>query len=297
MNRTTPLPRLDGISHHDIHANGVRLHVAESGTGAPVLFLHGFPQHWYAWRRVTALLPDCRLICPDLRGAGWSDAPRTGYSVTALAHDVIALIDAMGLDQVVLVGHDWGAKVGFRLCAIAPDRFSGFVALNTLHPWLGRAPLALHAWRQWHTALIEYPVIGAWVLRRTGIVPYLLRRWVGTTMRWSDEDLAGYAERFTSAERARAGQALHWQFVRHEIPRMLRGAERRPTLTVPTTLLFGRADPTLSPDRLTVAERHVAQLRVELIDGAGHHLPEERPELVAAAVRAMLVNPAIPAGN
>ena len=75
-----PLPHVPGVAHRFVTVRGVRLHVAEAGSGDPVLLLHGFPQHWYAWRRVIPLLSgQYRLICPDWRGFGWSQAPAHGY--------------------------------------------------------------------------------------------------------------------------------------------------------------------------------------------------------------------------
>jgi pimeloyl-ACP methyl ester carboxylesterase len=117
------------------------MHVAEAGVGDPVLLLHGWPQHWYCWRRVIPrLAADHRLLCADLRGFGWSDAPRSSYSKQELADDVIALLDALELDRVRLVGHDWGAFVAFLAALRAPDRFSELLALSMIHPWAGDSP-------------------------------------------------------------------------------------------------------------------------------------------------------------
>jgi len=279
-----PMPVVEGVRHHTVAAGGLNFHVAEAGAGTPVLMLHGFPQHWYAWRKVIPMLPGCRLICPDLRGFGWSDAPRRGYDVSTLTADMLALMDALALERVYLVGHDWGAKVGFRLCMSRPDRFAGFIALNTLHPWPARGPLIRHAWRQWYTALIEYPGVGAWMLRRPGLVRFLLRRAVADPRLWRDDELAAFADVFTQPERARAGQALHWQYVLREIPRLLRRSVPERPSPVPTTLLFGAVDVTLAPAQLAGADG----LRVQVVAGCGHHLPDERPDLVAHAVRQMI---------
>lgn len=272
------------MTHRYVTARGLRFHLAEAGAGQPVLLLHGFPQHWYAWRKVVPLLPGYRLICPDLRGCGRSDAPRGGYHVDSLAADVLAIMDALGLDRVHLVGHDWGAKVGFRLCLSAPERFAGFVALNTLHPWPPRWPLIRYAWRQWYTALVEYPGLGGWLLRKPWLVRYLLRRAVADSAIWEEAELAAFVAPFADPARARAGQALHWQYVLRELPRLVRRRDPGWRLEVPTVLLFGAQDPTLSPAQLAGAE----DLRVEVVAGAGHHLPDERPDLVAEAVRAMV---------
>ncbi|WP_328309257.1 alpha/beta fold hydrolase [Streptomyces sp. NBC_00442] len=112
-----PMPHLEGATHRQVRVRGVRLHLAEFGSGDPVVLLHGFPQHWYAWRHVVPLLADGhRLICVDLRGFGWSEQSRTGYDTESLAADVLALLDELGLEQAVIVAHSWGAGVGFRVC-------------------------------------------------------------------------------------------------------------------------------------------------------------------------------------
>ena len=106
------LPEVEGVTHHWVRVRGVELHYAEAGSGDDVvLCLHGWPQHWYEWRRLMpALAADgYRVIAPDLRGFGWSEAPADGYEKENLADDVLALLDELGLERVKLVGHDWGA--------------------------------------------------------------------------------------------------------------------------------------------------------------------------------------------
>jgi pimeloyl-ACP methyl ester carboxylesterase len=81
--------------------DGTRLHVAEAGAGAPLVLLHGWPQHWWAWRHVIGpLAQEHRVLCPDLRGLGWSDAPPGSYTKEAWASDLLALLDALDLDRV-----------------------------------------------------------------------------------------------------------------------------------------------------------------------------------------------------
>src|SRR3954464_9761059 len=103
------MPHVDGMTHHFTSANGVHVHYAEAGSGPPLVLLHGWPQHWWAWRKVLlALAGTHRVVCPDLRGLGWSDAPPGNYAKEAWAADVVALLDALGLERVDLAGHDWG---------------------------------------------------------------------------------------------------------------------------------------------------------------------------------------------
>src|SRR5829696_9504920 len=106
---TPPLPALPGVSHRAIHVNGTRLHVAEAGDGPPLLLLHGWPQHWWCWRKlIPRLAASYRVLAPDLRGWGWSDAPPGDYDKASFAADIVALLDAEGIDRVSVIGHDWG---------------------------------------------------------------------------------------------------------------------------------------------------------------------------------------------
>ena len=274
------------ITHHYLIANGVRLHLAQAGTGGPpVLLLHGYPQHWQAWRHViTQLAGDHRVYALDLRGAGQSDAPRRGYDTATLTRDVLAALDALGLSSVTLAGHEWGGWLGFHLALAAPQRFTGLVAVNAPHPWLPHRKLLPQMWRFWYTALLEYPLLGAWVIRHTGVLAWLLRR---GRPGLPAADAAVFAGPGREPARARAGQQLHWQVVLHDIPRRMLGGYRHQHLTVPTMLLAGARDFALSPRSLTGAGPHADELAIRVIDGAGHYLPEERPDLVAAAIADM----------
>ncbi|KAF7153447.1 hypothetical protein RHSIM_Rhsim01G0286800 [Rhododendron simsii] len=110
------------------------MHVAEIGEGPAVLFVHGFPELWYTWRHQMLSLSSqgYRTIAPDLRGYGESDAPPSPTSYTALhiVGDLVGLLDALGLDQVFLVGHDWGAIICWYFCLFQPDRIKALVNMS-----------------------------------------------------------------------------------------------------------------------------------------------------------------------
>jgi pimeloyl-ACP methyl ester carboxylesterase len=280
-----PLPHVPGMTHRFVTVRGVRLHVAEAGTGEPVVLLHGFPQHWYAWRHVVPLLAGrYRLICPDWRGFGWSQAPLRGYDTASRTADILGLMDALGLRRVRLIAHDWGANAAFQAALQAPERVSHLLAVNAAHPWLAQRRMLPQLWRFWYTAFLEYPGIGRLVLRRwPGLTRFLLRRGVAGPAVWQP----GEAEEFVAASRlpgsARAGEALHWQFVRHDIPGIILRRSRRQRLTVPTVILAGARDWMLPPTMLAGGGRHADSLRLRIVPGAGHFLPAERPAEVAEA--------------
>src|SRR5262245_46719787 len=101
--------------HRTVRVGDVDLHVALDGPpdGPAVLLLHGWPHTWLSWRRVVPLLDGYRLVMPDLRGLGGSSVPSGEYDKLTVAGDVAALPDALGLGDVVVVGHDWGGVVAF----------------------------------------------------------------------------------------------------------------------------------------------------------------------------------------
>src|SRR5579859_3724463 len=105
------------ITHRNVQANGIAIHVAEAGSGPLVLLLHGFPELWYSWRHQLPALAAAgyHAIAPDLRGYGGTNASPSdeGYAPSNLAADVVGLLDAEGIEQAVLVGHDWGANIAW----------------------------------------------------------------------------------------------------------------------------------------------------------------------------------------
>src|SRR5215212_4961379 len=114
--QSRPLPLVEGVTHRDVDTPRLRFHVAEAGPadGDPVLMLHGWPQHWYMWRHQIPVLSErFRVIVPDMRGFGWSEAPPRGYDKRELAEDFISLMDELDLDRVCVMGHDWGGWCGF----------------------------------------------------------------------------------------------------------------------------------------------------------------------------------------
>ncbi|KAL2345653.1 hypothetical protein Fmac_006938 [Flemingia macrophylla] len=133
---------LAGIKERTVEVNGIKMHVAEKGEGPVVLFLHGFPELWYTWRHQMVALSSLgyRAVAPDLRGFGETEAPPsvTNYTVFHIVDDVVALIESLGVGQVYLVAHDWGAIIGWYLCLLHPERVKAYVCLSV--PFLHRDP-------------------------------------------------------------------------------------------------------------------------------------------------------------
>lgn len=266
-------PELTGVSHEYLDAGGLRMHVATAGPedAPPVMLVHGWPQHWWVWRHVIPdLAHDHRVIAPDLRGFGWTEAPPTGYEKEQLASDLLALLDVLGLDQVTWIGHDWGGWSGMLAALKAPHRISRALILSVPHFWLPRDPrqLALLGYQ----GPISLPVIGARVAR--WMVPRILQAGRGDD-RLSERDVRLFSDHVPP----RVTVAMYRTFLTREVLPVARGRYTRAKLQLPTTVMYGERDlvtRALEPGPV----RGQPELEVERVDGVAHWLPEQRPRAV-----------------
>jgi pimeloyl-ACP methyl ester carboxylesterase len=283
--RLDEIPPVPGVEHRDVDAGGIRLHVAEAGQGPPLILLHGWPQHWWCWRHLIPRLAErYRVLAVDLRGWGWSDAPPGDYAKPTFAADIIALLDALGLDRVRLIGHDWGGYTAFLLALSHPERIERMVALDIAPPWGSRPQpqnLALPLFLSYQ-ALVASPWLGSWTMTSSNrFIRAIIRAASGPDMNWTEQELDVYAGVLREPARAAASSACYRTFLTRELPANLRGERRGAGLAVPGLLVMGAA----SLLQRVIRPQPASNLRVELIAGAGHFLAEEAPgEVLELAV-------------
>lgn len=285
-----PMPHLDGVSHRDVGAAGIRFHVAEAGAGDPILLLHGWPQHWWTWRKLIPLLAsDHRVICPDLRGFGWSDVPPAGYEKQALADDVVAILDALELESVNLIAHDWGAWVGYLVALGHPQRIRRYVPLNMPTPWPDPPSVGglLGIWRIWYMGAISTPGLGGGLIRHTDFVRRVITAGAVHPDAWEEADIESFCAVLREPARADASVQLYRTFLLREVRPFLAGANRGRRLTMPTLGLHGAHDLAMDPTRLGDWRTWADEMEIELRDDSGHFIAEELPDLVAARARAL----------
>lgn len=264
-------------------ARGVRFHVTEAGPvdGRPVLALHGWPQHHWVYRDLLAdPPPGLRIIAPDLPGYGWSGPPPHRWAKEDVVSDLVALMDAMGLDRVLLVGHDWGGFIGHLLTLRVPERIDGYLALNIAHPWVPPKVMARHAWR----FLMYQPLIaiaGVPVQTRTSFLDRAYR----SASELDPQTARVYTDRFRDPVVARTARDTYRTFLFREIPKLSRAGERR-RATVPIRVLFGRNDTAIAPELAAAETAKADDYTVEFVD-SGHFIIDERPDLVRAKLIAL----------
>jgi pimeloyl-ACP methyl ester carboxylesterase len=278
-----PMPEVDGTRHSYHRVGEVELHLAAAGQGPPLLLLHGWWQHWYTWRElIPPLSREYRVLCPDLRGFGWSEAPPKGYRRETMARDILGLLDELGVERVRAIGHDWGGWLGFLLCLMAPERIERFLALGIANP---SAPLSAvsvaNYWRFWYQWLLAAPLIGPAEVGRLSRQRGITLRWAaGPRERWNQESLRIFLAQLEEPERVRASVLLYRDFLRHDMRHMLLGRYRRERPGVPTLLLHGEQDNIIRPSNLPHPRAWAADLEIEPIPDCGHFIVDERPELV-----------------
>jgi pimeloyl-ACP methyl ester carboxylesterase len=269
-------PPLAGARRSFVDANGVRFHVTEAGPpdGRPVLALHGWPQHHWEYRDLLAdPPPGLRIIAPDLPGYGWSGPAPHKWAKDDIATDVLALMDAMGLDRVLLVAHDWGAAAGYLMVLEDPTRFDGYLVCNMAHPWLSARHVLPHLWRFCYQ--LPLATFGIPVQQRTQYVEKVILR-LGSRM--DEESAHVFAERFRDPVCAKAGRDTYRTFLLREIPQRSRNPEMR-RIAIPIRVLYGTGDFAVAPSFVAAETAKADDYTLETVD-ASHFVVDERPDLV-----------------
>jgi pimeloyl-ACP methyl ester carboxylesterase len=265
------------VQHHFIEIDGLRIHYAEAGAGEPLILLHGWPQHWWEWRHVIGPLAQrYRVICPDIRGLGWSEGSAVGYTFERLARDLLDLMDGLGVDRARVVGRDWGLVVGYRACLNWPERFQRFVAVAGVHPWTVHGARLRVFVRPWHVYLLA--ALG----RSRSLQTTLAQRSFGAWRHLGEftrVETAVYVGRMRTPGAYAATVDFNRNVVLHEVAHFAR-YYRLIRLQVPTLHLNGARDP-LSEGVPDSYRDYADDMRLEVIPDCGHFVPEERPDWLA----------------
>jgi len=254
-----------------MQVDDLQINVLDAGSGLPVLLLHGFPDSLALWREVTPRLIAAghRVIAPDLRGFGDSDAPRgrRHYAIDLVLREILALLERLGVHEPVrIMGHDWGAAIAWYLSVAHPERVASSVVLSLGHP------------REYARAGLEQKRKGAYTLfwQLPGIAETQLSRddWAGLR-HWARHhpDVDACARDLARPGRLTAG--LNW----YRANRVRVMFESWSPCRVPTLGVWSSDDHCLAEDQMRNSSRRMAApWRYVRIEGAAHWLPLERPE-------------------
>ncbi|MDN5797809.1 MAG: alpha/beta hydrolase [Intrasporangium sp.] len=272
-----PLPEAPGFEHLVVETPGLRTHVAVIGEGAPVVLLHGFPEHWWQWHTAAPLIAAAgyRVYCPDLRGAGWTVADDPRIERETRLHDLLALFDALGIERAHLVSHDMGAFTAMQLTYDHPDRVRAAVQLSVWPAFftfsLKLAPAFFHL----------PPLI--WHRPGASLRGLFSERYVARPM--SGATAEAHLAQFRRPDIDAAVRPLLRRAVMPEAMRVMRGVYRRRRLTVPTLVVFGRRDHPTTEEVLGRVcrnpERYADRVEFAFVDDAAHFITDDAPAAVA----------------
>ncbi|MFN0094512.1 MAG: alpha/beta fold hydrolase [Dehalococcoidia bacterium] len=309
------------ITHRFIETNGIRMHIAECGSGPLVVLCHGFPESWFSWRHQLPALAAAgyHVVAPDQRGYGETDAPTAidQYSQFHLSGDIVGLIRALGEQQAILVGHDWGSPVVWNTALLRPDLVRGVMSLSVpfqprgsvkptdgmramagenffyilyfQEPGVAEAELEAdvrHSLRSFYYSASGDPAPST-VFRRMPKTAKFLEGVTDPGSEWdtwlSKPDLDYFVSEF-SRTGFRGGLNWYRNVDRTwEYMAALHGAK----VTVPAFFMAGSRDGVIAmnPQAVSDLKKNVPNLRGSIIlDGVGHWTQQERPEEVNAAI-------------
>lgn len=260
------------MSMQRMRGDGVELSVLIEGQGPAVLLIHGFPDDHHVWRQqIPALVAaGFRVIVPDLRGCGRSEAPAavSAYHLDHLVADLVAVLDALGIEQARVVGHDWGAVIGWQLAMRHPERVSRYAALSVGHPLAYARGGLEQKLKGWYVLAFQLRGIAEWALRA--------RDWSLFRRLTAQPDEAGqWIERLSEPGRLRAAISYYRANLGIILPRVY------PPLPMPVLGVWSSGDRFLSEAQMTDSAALVqGSWRYQRVDGASHWLQLEAPARV-----------------
>jgi epoxide hydrolase A/B len=289
------------VPEHLLATNGIELSVLDEGQGPLVVLCHGFPELAFSWRLQLPALTDAgfRVVAPDMRGYGRSSAPAAveAYDVVTLCDDLCGLLDALGEESALFVGHDWGANVVWQLAVLHPARVRAVAGLSV--PFVPRAPappmpiLRRHLGEDFYIVWFQQPGVADAALARD------VRRTLTTSRQWtaqwaqddgspsrrppwlSEQELTVYVESF---ERTGFTGGLNWyRNIDRNWELTASVADRR--VEQPALFITGELDPVRRFMPAEAMRGWVTDLREELVvAGAGHWVQQQEPDAVNAAL-------------
>lgn len=275
---------LEGFRHRMVHVGELNIHAVVGGDGPPLVLLHGFPQTWWAWRKVMPQLATTHtVVAVDLRGAGHSDCPQGSYDKSSLAADVHGVMKALGFDHYAVCGHDIGAMVALALASTHRDAVTHLAVLDSAMPGASQWEANFADPKLWHYAfhmkrdLPERLLFG----REYDYVSTFIHDRAFDHGALAAEDLKEFARSLAQPGNTRGGLEWYRAFPNDHANGL---AWKRDPLTIPVLALGG--EHRFGPKMVAMLKEFASDVSGGSIANCAHWLPEERPvETTQAIVR------------
>jgi pimeloyl-ACP methyl ester carboxylesterase len=277
------------IEHLTVQANGAAFHVARTGKGPPLLLLHGWPEFWLTWEPVMSRLADhYTLIAPDLRGFGDSDKPAGVFGSDGHASDMLALLDALGIEKAGVIGHDIGGATMQPMARKAPERIAGLFFFDCVYPGIGArmgtSDRLNEIWYQsFHQTEMAPALVGATRETCRLYIEYFLRHWSHRKAAF-DDVLDAFVDNFLKPGNLAGGFAHYRGAHAGRIAIMKGEAPPLPKISVKTCVRWGKHDPILLSQWTDKLGETFSDLDLALFPDVGHFPHREDPDRAAAEI-------------
>ncbi|HET8842292.1 MAG TPA: alpha/beta hydrolase [Ktedonobacteraceae bacterium] len=280
--------------HREISTNGIRMHYVTQGEGPLILLLHGFPEFWYSWRHQIPVLAEqgYRVVAPDLRGYNDTEKPKSGYDVPTLLRDIAGLIEGLGEEQAIIVGHDWGGVLAWQFAIDYPQMTERLIVLNAPHP--GAYFRELRHLRQlrksWYIFVFQLPWLPEYLLLRNNAneIGRMLRGAAFQKEAFPRDETLKYQQAMGKPGAMRAALNYYRKLFRSGT-RSYRG--RNLQIDAPTLLIWGEHDIALDIALTEGLDVWVPNLRIKRLADSGHWVQQEQPEKVNQYIKEFLEQP------
>lgn len=284
------------LEHKYADVNNVRLHYVTAGSGKLILFLHGFPEFWYAWKHQLAEFGrDYMAVAPDMRGYNLSSKPAEveQYRIKYLVEDVRALVEYLGYQKFFLVAHDWGAGVAWPFAIRHPNYLEKLIIINGPHPVTFVRELRDNPEQQKASRyiLVHRKPEAEQILSRNNfgeLASSLLQDGLNKGY-FTEEDREAYLSAWSQPGALTGGlnyyRAAHLGPFIGESDDILSADPSVFTIKVPTLVIWGEKDKWLLTGNLNGLDRYVPNLTIKRITDASHWVIHEKPELVNSCIR------------
>ena len=288
------------LEHGYSEPDGCRLHYVHRGQGRPILFMHGFPQFWFLWRRQLADLgSDHAVHALDMRGYNLSDKPEQveAYRMRNLLADLKGLVEQLGIAPFTLVGHDWGGIVSWAFALKHPELLERLVIIDSPPPFTWNRDLRESPkQREAVNYMLELSKPSPEPERMLAaddfaMLDSMLERIGGSDARLTDAERAAYHQAWSQPGALRGGLNYYRaarmgdQVAAGGVPEEYEAKIKAMRIEVPTLVIWGERDPALLVALTRGLEQWIPDLRLEVLAGAGHWVPYERPDEVNRLIR------------
>jgi len=277
--------------HHDrIETNGIKLHYVSEGKGALMLMLHGFPEFWYSWRhQIPEFAKDYKVVAVDLRGYNDSDKPQSlsAYVMSEFVEDIQGVIEGLGYESCILVGHDWGGAIAWSFAYKYPELVSRLIVMNLPHPakFASGLKTSQQMLKSWYIAFFQIPFLPEFLMQLDDyrLIEEAFRGMAINQSAFTDADIEQYKNAF--AKRGALTGAINYY---RNLPTYLSQKKVWGILKIPTLMIWGEEDRALGKELTYGTEEYVQELRIRYIPNCSHWVQQEQPQLVNQMMREFL---------